>query len=58
MDLRIVCPVVNHNMLVLEELSEELVAGQTERELLVKRFIFRDMGCLFVYESSVPDHVH
>jgi len=29
-------------MLVLEELSEELVAGQSQRELLVKRFIFRD----------------
>ena len=41
-DMRVVAPVINQNMLIIEELSEELVPGVNERELLIKRFIFRD----------------
>ena len=50
-------PVIDRNMLVMEELSAELLPGYTEREALMKRFIFRDQGCIFVYTSSVPDEV-
>ena len=45
-------------MYVMEELAMELVPGRSEREVLVKRFIFRANGCVFVYTSSVPDEVH
>ena len=45
-------------MVILEELSNELVPGYQEREILCKRFIFRASGCLFVYTSSVPDTIH
>ena len=57
-DLRLVLPVVDKNMVILEELSNELVPGYSEREALCKRFIFRAHGCIFVYTSSVPDNVH
>ena len=57
-DLRIVKPVVNRNMLVLEELSNEFAEGYTQREALLKRFIFKDEGRVFVYTSSTPDEIH
>lgn len=57
MDLRLVGPVINQNMVLIEEVTEELVPGVNEREMFVKRFIFRDQGCVFVYESSVPDSI-
>ena len=57
-DLRLILPVRDRNMVILEELSNELVPGYQEREILVKRFIFRASGCLFVYTSSVPDTIH
>ena len=58
MDLRLVSPVLNRNMVLLEELASELVPGRSEREVLVKRCIFRDQGCVFIYSSSVPDELH
>jgi len=42
----------------MEELSQELVSGHQERELVLKRFVFRAYGCIFVYTSSVPDNIH
>ena len=57
-DLRLVLPVIDKNMLIMEELSNELVSGYNERELVLKRFVFRANGCIFVYTSSVPDEVH
>ena len=45
-------------MLIMEELSNEIVQGYTERELVLKRFVFRESGCIFVYTSSVPDEIH
>ena len=57
-DLRLILSVRDRNMVILEELSNELVPGYQERELLCKRFIFRASGCLFVYTSSVPDTIH
>lgn len=42
MDLRLVSPVLNRNMVLLEELASELIPGRSEREVLVKRCIFRD----------------
>ena len=57
-DMRLVLPVIDKNMVILEELSNELVAGYSEREALCKRFIFRASGCIFVYTSSVPDNIH
>lgn len=51
-------PIIDQNMQILKEVSEEIVPGYSERELLLKRFIFREQGCLFVYESSIPDNVH
>ena len=57
-DLRILGPVVDRNMLLIEELSNELVPGNFEREALLKRFIFKAFDCFFVYTSSVPDTVH
>ena len=58
MDLRLVSSVIDRNMVLLEELATELVPGRSEREVLVKRCIFRHKGCVFVYSSSVPDQVH
>ena len=58
MDLRLVSPVIDRNLVLLEELATELVPGRSEREVLIKRCIFRDKGCVFVYSSSVPDEVH
>ena len=57
-DLRLVLPVIDRNMVIMEELSNELVPGYQEREVLCKRFVFRANGCVFVYTSSVPDNVH
>ena len=57
-DLRLVSPVIDRTMVLIEQLSGELVPGHSGRELLMKRFVFRDQGCLFVYSSSVPDEVH
>ena len=57
-DLRLVKPVVNKTMLVMEELQQEIVPSYSEREAVLKRFIFRSHGCFFVYTSSVPDEVH
>ena len=57
-DLRLVLPVIDRNMVIMEELSNELVPGYQEREALCKRFIFRANGCIFVYTSSVPDNIH
>ena len=45
-------------MLIVEELSEELVQGYSEREALMKRFIFKEQGCVFIYQSSVPDEIY
>ena len=56
--MRLVLPVIDKNMVILEELSNELVPGYQEREVLCKRFIFRAHGCIFIYTSSVPDNVH
>ena len=47
--MRLVLPVVNKTMLIVEELSEELVQGYSEREALMKRFIFKEQGCVFIY---------
>ena len=57
-DLRLLGPVIDRNMLLMEELSNELVAGNSERKALLKRFIFKALDCFFVYTSSVPDTVH
>ena len=45
-------------MIVVEELSNELVKGYSQREALMKRFVFRANGCFFVYASSVPDEIY
>ena len=57
MDLRIVAPIVDKNLLLVEELSQQLVPGQKERLAFLKRFVFQAEGCFFVYESSVPHSV-
>ena len=57
-DLRLVKPIQNKNMLVMEELSTEMVSGYNQREALLKRFIFKDEGRVFVYTSSMPDEVY
>lgn len=55
--LRMAGPIVNRNMLVFEEVSKELVSGSINRSALLKQFIFRANGALYVYTSSVQDSV-
>ena len=57
-DLRKVAGPVDKSMIVVEELSNELVKGYSQREALMKRFVFRANGCFFVYSSSVPDEIY
>ena len=56
--MRLVKPIVDKTMLIMEELSTELVSGYNQREALLKRFIFKDDGRVFVYTSSIPDELH
>ena len=53
-DLRVVAPIVDKNLLLVEELSQQLVPGLDERLAFMKRFVFQAHGCFFVYSSSVP----
>ena len=39
----------NKNMILIEEESEQLVAGYDEREWIYKRFFWRDGGFFYVY---------
>ena len=45
-------------MVLLHQISHEMMEGYNERELLMKRFIFRKTGKVFVYYSSVPDDIY
>ena len=45
-------------MVLLHQISHEMMQGYNERELVMKRFIFRKTGKVFVYYSSVPDEVY
>ena len=57
--LKILGGVNSSNMILLHQVNEEFMdGGYKERELLLKRFIFRKNGRLFVYQSSVPDDIH
>ena len=51
-------PVIDKNMWVIEELSNELVSGYTERKAKLKTFVFRHEDKFFVYQSSVPDSMY
>ncbi len=41
-DMSVMGPIIDQNMQILKEVSEEIVPGYSERELLLKRFIFRE----------------
>ena len=45
-------------MILIEEESEQLVAGYDEREWIYKRFFWRDGGFFYVYQSSIPDEYY
>ena len=46
-------------MILIHQISQELMmGGYKERELILKRFIFRKTGKVFVYQSSVPDEIY
>ena len=51
-------PVIDKNMWVIEELSNELVSGYTERKAKLKTFVFRSDEKFFIYQSSVPDTMY
>ena len=59
MSLKQLGDVNSSNMILLHQVNAEFMdGGYKERELLLKRFIFRKNGRVFVYQSSVPDEIH
>ena len=42
-------------MMVYEEEFDEIIRGSAEREVILKRHIFEDVGKFYIYSSSVPD---
>ena len=47
----------NGNMVIWRQLNKALIEGFLDRELVLKRFIFRQNDRIYVYFSSVPDTV-
>jgi hypothetical protein len=45
----------NQNMVMWRQVTQPLVEGYTEREIVMKRFIFRKSDKVYVYFSSCPD---
>jgi len=48
----------NQNMVMWRQVTQPIIEGYTEREIVMKRFIFRKCDKVYVYFSSCPDSAY
>ena len=44
-------------LLIHETITNDYIAGPGTRQILLKRFFFREHGRLYVYTSSIPEQI-